>query len=282
MEGSMPRAIWTGSIAFGLVEIPVALHTATRDRSVRFHLVTPDGSCRLRRQLVCPETGRVYDFDDTARGVEIAPDQYVLLDQSELEALQPEAGREIEIEDFVDPNHIDPVWFETTYWIAPREGGTRGYRLLHDALRSTHRAGLARLVLRGKAHVAVIRAVDDALALSTVRWADEVEPHTSIVRDISAAPVEPRQLALAVDLIEALSRPFEPQRYVDTHRERLLALIDRKIAEGRVHTTGSAPRAAELPPEHEEEHHEEPVVFDLTDALRRSIERAGSERRAGS
>jgi DNA end-binding protein Ku len=255
----MPRATWKGSIAFGLVNIPVGLFTATRDKGVHFHLVAPDGSCRLRRQLVCPETGRTYDFDQTARGIEIAPDQYVILEQEEIERLRPDAGQTIEIEDFVDLASIDPIYFEKSYWLAPREGGARPYRLLVEALEQAQKVGIARFVLRTKAHLAAVRVADGALALSTMHWADEVEPRANVVPEVEG-PVDARQLALAVNLIETLTRPFEPERYVDTHRQELLALIERKAAGGTV------------PMREEAEAPEPGEVVDLMDALKRSLE----------
>lgn len=258
----MPRATWKGSIAFGLVNIPVGLFTATRDKSVHFHLVAPDGSCRLRRQLVCPDTGQTYDFDQTARGIEIAPDQYVILEQDEIERLRPERGQTIEIEDFVDLASIDPIYYQNTYWLAPREGGARPYRLLVEAMQKAEKVGIARFVLRTKAHLAAVRVADGALALSTMHWADEVEARANVVPEVEA-PVDARQLDLAVNLIETLTRPFEPERYVDTYRQELLALIEKKAAGGTIpmHEDAEPPESAE--------------VVDLMDALKASLEQRG-------
>ncbi|MEZ4240934.1 MAG: Ku protein [Myxococcota bacterium] len=170
----MARATWKGAITFGLVHIPVGMFVATRDKGVHFHLVTPDGQCRLRRQLVCPDTGKVYDFDQTARGIEIAPDQYVILDQDEIEHLRPEAGQTIDIEDFVDLEAIDPIYFSNTYWLAPREGGARAYQLLVEALEKGAE-GRHRPVRAADEGAPRRRAVaDGALALSVMHWSDEV------------------------------------------------------------------------------------------------------------
>lgn len=164
----MPRAMWSGSISFGLVNVPVRMYTAVRDRGVHFHRLSPDGTCRLRNKLVCPDTGQEFDFKDTARGYEIAPGQYVIMRDEELENLKPEAGRSIDIRDFVDLADIDPVYYDNTYYLAPDERGAKGYQLLLEVMKKQQKVGIAKFVMREKEYLAAIRPYKNALVLETM------------------------------------------------------------------------------------------------------------------
>src|SRR5687767_9402214 len=148
----MSRAMWSGSISFGLVNIPVKLHTAVRNREVHFHLLTKDGTCRLRRKLVCPDDDKEkeYDYKDTTRGYELGPDQYVVIKDEELSALWPEARRTIDIQDFVGLSDIDPIYYEKAYYLMPDQNGTKAYRLLFEAMSRTKKVGIATFVMRHK------------------------------------------------------------------------------------------------------------------------------------
>lgn len=261
----MARVLWKGSIAFGLVNIPVRLHTALRDRSVHLHLLTPDGECRLHRKLYCPETGREYDFQDTARGYEVAPGQYVVLEEAELDAIRPEAGHVIDIQDFVRLDDIDPLFFDRPYYVLPDAAGARAYRLLVEALKRTGRVGIARFTMRRKQHLAAVRAVGDAIYLETMHHADEVVPLEDIEPELDTSDVDPKQLGVAVGLIEALSVGFEPERYPDEYRRELQALIERKAAH---ETIPIQPPPAEQPGR----------VLDLMSALERSLEQVEKAR----
>lgn len=259
----MPRVVWKGAVAFGLVHIPVRLFTAVHDKSIRFHLMSADGSCRLRRKLVCPESGEEYAFDQTGRGFEVAPGQYVLLKDEEIAALQPEGGHTIEIEDFVDLGEIDPVYFDSTYYVGPGEGGGRAYHLMVEALERSQRVGLGRFVMRTRQYLAAVRPRDGTLVLSTMHWPDEV----ASLEEVVAKPtekVDERQVKLAIELVDRLTRPFEPERYRDTHREQVAALIERK-AEGE-----QIPVAAEPEPA--------APVADLMEALRQSLHQVGERK----
>src|SRR2546426_4331174 len=169
----MSRAMWSGSITFGLVNVPIKLFPAVQDKDVHFHMLSKDGKCRLRRKLVCPETGKEYDFKETARGYEIAPDQYVIVHDEELRNLKPEAGRHIEITDFVDLEEIDPVYYNRPYWLAPDEKGAKAYQLLLNAMLETAKVGIAKFVMRGKEYLAAIRPREGALCLEIMNFAEE-------------------------------------------------------------------------------------------------------------
>ena len=208
----MGRAIWSGSISFGLVNIPVKLYTAVRDRDVHFHMLSSDGKCRLRRKLVCPESGREYDFDKTAKGYEVAPDQYVIITQEELEQLRPESGRAIEIESFVALDDIDPMLFDRPYYLVPDKNGSKPYRLLLEALSASRKVAVARIVMRTKEYLAVVRPIGDVEGIP-----EEFE-------------VGERELAMADQLIEHLTTEFNPADYRDEFRERVEKLIEAKAA----------------------------------------------------
>ena len=204
----MPRAMWSGSITFGLVNVPVRLFPAAQQKDVHFHMLTPDGKCRLRRKLYCPDTGKEYDFKDTKRGYEVAPDEYVVIDDEELQSLKPKAARAIEISDFVDLNDIDPVYFQKPYYLAPDERGGRGYHLLWRAMTDAHMVGIARFIMRAHEYLAAIRPLDGGLCLETMNFADEVLD----IRDLPGIGSEPKipakELAMARQLIDALA-PLE-------------------------------------------------------------------------
>jgi DNA end-binding protein Ku len=260
----MARVLWKGIISFGLVNIPVRMFPAVRAKNIRFHLLTKDGSCRVRQKLYCPETGKEYDFKDTARGFEVAPDQYVIMDEKEMSKLLPDSGRSIEIEDFVSLEEIDPLRYDRPYYLAPSEGGGKPYRLLVEAMQKSDKVGIARFVMHSKQHLAAVRVIQGGLALSTMHWNDEVLSLT----DVTAVPdekIDPRQLKLANDLIEALTKPFDPERYKDTYREELTELIARKAEGERIPLPSEPQKGAQ--------------VIDLMEALKRSLDKTGGKKK---
>ncbi|GMU20873.1 MAG: non-homologous end joining protein Ku [Phycisphaerae bacterium] len=264
----MARAIWSGSISFGLVNIPVRLFSAVRDHTIHFHMLSKDGTCRLRRKLVCPDTGEEYDFKDTARGFEIAPDQYVIVNDEELESLKPEAGRTIEIQDFVELSEIDPVYYERPYYLLPDEGGEHAYQLLLEALNRSQKVGIAKFVMRSKEYLAALRPTKDVICLETMRFADEVVPAEELAEDLDRGKIKDREVSAAEELVEALVAHFEPDKYRDEYRERVQELIDRKSEGQEIEIPAVQP--------------EEPArLVNLMDALQRSLARAREEGRGG-
>jgi DNA end-binding protein Ku len=261
MQGvAMSRVLWKGVISFGLVNIPIRMFTAVRERNLRFHMLTEDGSCRLRQKLYCPETGKEYNFNETARGYEVAPDQYVILEEDEIKKLLPESGRNIEIEDFVGLEEIDPIRYNRPYYLAPVEGGGKPYRLLIEAMEKTGKVGIARFVLHSKQHLAAVRVMQGGLALSTMYWPDEV----LALKDVMALPddkVDKKQVELAQSLVASMTKPFDPDSYRDTYRERLAELIERKAEGKRIPLPSEPQKTAQ--------------VVDLMDALKRSLEKSG-------
>jgi DNA end-binding protein Ku len=226
------RAIWSGSIVFGLVNIPIKIHTAVRDQSIHLHMVSKEGDCRLRRKLYCPDTGKEYDFHETARGYEVAPGQYVLIEEEEIEQVKPESGHTIDILDFVDLDQIDPMYFDNTYYVGPDKSAGKGYALLVQALKHKNKAGVAKVIMREKEYLVALRAHDDVLLMETMHFADEIVPAEKAIEKPPSARLDKRELAMAEKLIDAMVRDFEPQRYKEEYRERLRELIERK-AEGK-------------------------------------------------
>lgn len=245
----MPRAMWSGVISFGLVNIPVRLFTAVNQKTVRFNQIDSRTGSRVRQKLVSEADGQEVSRDQIVKGYEIRPGDYVLIDEEELAALDPEAAHTIDIEEFVELDQIDPVFFDRAYWLGPDRGAPKPYALLADALASAGKVGIARFVMRSKQYLAAIRAVDGVLVMSTMNWPDEINDPSSIsdLDGVADVEVNAKEQALAAQLIESLSADFEPEKYHDTHRERVLALIDQKAAGATpVVTSASGEASAEV------------------------------------
>lgn len=260
----MPRAIWSGAISFGLVNIPVKLYSAVRDTRVHFHRLHAEDHARVRNQMVCEAEGEVLEPADVVKGYEVSPDEYVVVEDEELEALEPKATRAIEISDFIDLSEIDPVYYSRPYYLVPDEEAMRPYTLLVKALSESGKAGIGKLVMRGKEYLAAIRPVDGVVLLETMHFADEVVEASEIGELPSQPEPNERELAMAKELIGALTSEFEPGRYRDTYREAVLQLVQDK-AEGREPVV---PKPAEEPGK----------VIDIMSALEASLSRAREEK----
>jgi DNA end-binding protein Ku len=250
------RAIWTGALTFGLVNIPVRLVTAVSQKEVRFNMLHDADGGRIELKRFCSVEGKEVPYEHVVKGYKVSPEQYVTVTREELEALDPKATRTVEIQDFVDLSEIDPIYYESTYYLVPDRGAAKAYRLLHDAMKRTGRVAIARAVLRTKEYLCCVRPIEGALALSTMNHADEIVPVSSLELPGASAPAE-RELGMAEQLVASLAAPFRPERYPDVHREKVLELVERK-AEGKT---------VELPA-----HREEPApVVSLADALSASL-----------
>ena len=172
----MPRPIWSGAISFGLVNVPVKLFSATSPKDVRFHQIDAKTNARVKQKRVSAATGEEVPYEDIVKGYELRPDTYVTITPEELETLEPKATKTIDIEDFVDLDQIDPIFFERPYYLVPDKGGAKAYALLRAAMQETNKVGIARVVLRTKQYLAAIRAKDDVLVLETMLFPDEVNP----------------------------------------------------------------------------------------------------------
>ncbi len=258
----MARAIWTGALAFGLVNVPVGLYSATEDKTVHFNQFEAGTPDRIRYKRVNERTGREVDHDKIVRGYEVAKGNFVLITDEELEAAEPGRSRTIDITDFVDLDEIDPIYFQKSYYLAPAgDGAERAYLLLRAAMAATNRAGIATFVTRGKQYLVAVRAEDDLLVLETMFFADEIRDPRSLIGNLpSGHAAGGRELAVAKQLIESMATKWQPDTYRDTYRERVEELIERKRKGEQIVPEGAPP--------------EETNVVDLMEALRRSVETA--------
>jgi len=258
----MARAIWSGSISFGLVSVPVKAFAAVRDHSVHFNQLERKTGARINYKKVSEKTGEEVSADDIESAYEIASGKYVVVEEEELEKLRPRKSRTIDISDFVDLGEIDPIYYERTYWLGPDgEAAERPYRLLLAAMESEGKAGIGTVVMRKKQYLAAIRPLDGALAMSTMRFADEVVPQD----DVDALPgkgQEPdaKELKLASQIIGSLATDWDPSRYHDTYTEELKSLIEAKAKGKEIVVEEEAPA--------------ESSVLDLVQALEASLEAA--------
>jgi DNA end-binding protein Ku len=245
----MARAIWSGAISFGLVNVPVKLYSATSPKSVRFHQVSAKTGARIRQKRVDPSTGDEVPYEEIVKGYEISPDRYVLIDPEELEALDPKATKTIDIEDFVDLDEIDPIYYDHSYYLAPTAGGAKAYRLLLDAMRESGKVGIGRVVLRSKQQLCALRPNEDVLTLSTMLFGDEVLAPDRLdeLDAIEDAQASDRELQMAEQLINSLSHEFDPSKYHDEYRERVLQLIERKAAGEEIAVEPEAEEPAAAP-----------------------------------
>jgi DNA end-binding protein Ku len=228
----MPRAIWSGSISFGLVNIPVKLYNAVSRKSVSFNQIDSRTGSRIKLKKVSAQDDTEVPSDVLVKGYELPSGQFVLISEDELAALDPEAQRTIDIEEFVDLSEIDPVFYDSAYYLAPDKATAKPYALLAQAMEQSGKVGIARFVMRTKQYLAAIRPKDGKLLLSTMVYADELND-TDEIRELSAVDgveLSERELTMAKQLIDSLSAEFEPEKFEDTYRNQVLDLIERKAA----------------------------------------------------
>jgi DNA end-binding protein Ku len=226
----MARAIWSGAISFGLVNIPVRLYSAVSRKTVRFHQLDSADNGRIQQKRVNPRTGEEVPYENLVKGYEIGPDSYVVIEPDELDSLAPEKTRTIDIEDFVDLEQIDPIFYDHPYYLAPGTGAEKAYKLLLDAMKESGKVAIARVVLRSKENLVAIRTRDGVMTMETLLFADEVIPPDSLddMPDTGGKKTTKRELDMAQQLIDSLSGDFDPDKYRDEYRDRVLDLIERK------------------------------------------------------
>lgn len=258
----MARSIWSGSISFGLVNVPVKLYTAVSRKTVHFHQLHGADGARIQQKRFCAADGEEVPYEHIVKGYEVAPDRYVVVEPAELESLDPKKTRMIEIEQFVDLAEIDPILYDQPYYLAPATGAAKAYRLMLEAMREASKVAIARVVLRQKEHLVALRATDEVIIMETLVFADEVVS-PSTLDDLAGAAVEvsQRELGVARQLIDMLSGPFDASQYRDDYREAVLALIERKVSGEEIAVAPAAPPPAAAP--------------DLMAALQASVEAVG-------
>jgi DNA end-binding protein Ku len=256
----MARAIWSGSISFGLVNVPVKVYAAVKQQDLSFHQFEEDTNARIRYKKVSEKTGKEVPADRIAKGYELSKGHYVMLDPEELESFAPRATRTIDIEDFVSLEEIDPIYYDHTYYLSPEEGegAERAYSLLLQAMEKQKKVAIGLVVMRGKQYLAAIRPyAEGALALSTMLFHDEVLAITDIEGlPVKKSGVSDREVKMAAQIVESLTRDWDPERYHDTYREQVLEYIEKKAAGEEVVI---------------EEEPERPAAVDLMAALEASL-----------
>jgi DNA end-binding protein Ku len=259
----MPRPLWNGSISFGLVNVPVRLFRAQAPQDVRFHQLHAKDNVRIQQKRVCPADGEEVPYEDLVKGYEIAPEQYVVITPDDLSSLDPKVTHTIDIEDFVDLDQIDPLYYDHGYYVVPADRAEKAYGLLVRAMEETNKVGIARFVMRTKEYLCAVRPRDGVLVLATMLFADEVVG----TEDLNIPDIEEpskKELTMARQLIESLSADFEPEKYEDEYRTKVLEMIEEKAKGNEIVTQ---PEAEEPAP-----------VVDLMAALEASLANARGEK----
>ena len=240
--------MWTGAISFGMVTVPVKLYSALDRKAVRFHQLSGKSGVRIAQKRVDPQSGEEVPYEEIVKGFEITPERYVRIEPGELEALAPKKSRTIEIEEFVELAQIDPIYYDHPYYLAPAAGGAKPYRLLLEAMREAGKVAIARVVIRSKESLVAIRPIGDALGMATMIFADEVLPSDRLeeIAETREVKTTKRELEIAIQLVESLAGEFEPEKYSDSYREEVLALIERK-AQGEEIAVQPAPEEVAAP-----------------------------------
>jgi DNA end-binding protein Ku len=227
----MARAIWSGSISFGLLNVPVKLYSAVSRKNVSFRELRESDGSRIRHKRVAEADGKEVPYEDIVKGYEISPEQYVIVTREELEEIDPKKTRAIEIQDFVDLYDIDPIYFDHPYYLGPDKGAEKAYALLVKAMSDAKKVAIARFVLRNRENLAAIRPAQNVLTMATMRFADEVVAPDELGDDVipqDGRKLDKREVDMAKQLIDSLTADFDPGKYRDEYREELLSLIDRK------------------------------------------------------
>ena len=261
------RPLWKGAITFGLISIPVRLYSAVQEKSLKFHLMHEEDGGRIKQERVCSKCGKKLSWDDLVRGYEYSKDHYVTFTDDELEALDVDSIRAIDVVAFVPLEDIDPIYFNKTYYVAPEQAGLKAYRLLADALEAEGQVGVAKVALREKEHLATVRLKDDVFVLETMHWPDEIRA-PEFEELTKKVKIQDSEVKMARQLIQQLASEFNPEEFADEYRAKLEELVQAKV-EGAEVTIAAEPQA------------EPEKVVDLMEALKASVEEA-KKRKADS
>ncbi|MDA8353546.1 MAG: Ku protein [Firmicutes bacterium] len=258
------HTIWKGSISFGLVNIPVRMFTATQSKSVSFRSLHKKCKTPIKYHRYCPTCEEDIPWDEVVKGYEYADNQFVLMEKEELESILPEQRKSIEIMDFVKLEEIDPIYFDKTYYLGPGDNGDRAYSLLRDAMDKTGKIGVAKITIRSKQSLAVVRVYQNCLVMETIFYPDEVRDAGQIPDVPQNLDLPEKEMDMAEQLIENLTTQFDPDQYQDEYRQAVEEAIDKKIKGEEI------VEAPEKQPER---------VVDLMDALKASLEESGRKKR---
>ncbi len=262
------KALWKGAITFGLISIPVRLYSAVSEKGLKFHLLHEEDGGRIKYKRECAKCGKEVGWDDIVKGYEYSKDHYVQFTEEELDAVDVDSIRAIDVVAFVPLESIDPIYFNKTYYVAPEPSGLKAYRLLQEALEAEGQVGIAKVALRDKEHLATVRLKDDVFVLETMHWPDEIRVPDFEELDKNVE-VRDQEVKMARQLVQQLSDEFKPEEFQDEYRKALEALVEKKV-EGEEITVAPVPE-------------EEPTkVVDLMEALKQSVEAAKKKKPAAS
>jgi DNA end-binding protein Ku len=264
----MPRSIWNGTITFGLTAVPIKVHSATEDRSVHFHQVHASDGAQIKQKRICSKEEKEVPYKEVARGYELRGGKYVLLSKDEIDAAAGERSHLIELEEFVSAAEIDPVYYDRTYYLGPGDDGEDAYRLVHDALARAERVGVGRWVFHNREYLVAIRPLDQALALHTMRFADELVDSGDVEIPKPSRTPDKREIEMAGQLVESLHEQFDPKSFQDSYRDRVLELIESKAS-------GKEPELPEV-----QEREGQPDLFKALEASLGASGNGSSERRS--
>jgi len=224
------RPIWSGSITFGLVTIPVRLFTAVREHNIHFRTLHDQDMVPLKQKMYCPADGKEVHREHMVKGYEIAKDQFVVVSQEDIEAAAPKSSKSIEIQDFVDLDEIDPLYFDRPYYVAPAPEGAKAYKLLLEAMEKKKKVGIAKVVMWSKEYLCALRPLDGILCLETMHFEDEVVDRNSVIPTDAKARIDEREMKIASQLIDTLTTKFNPDKYHDEFREKIIKVVEKKAA----------------------------------------------------
>lgn len=230
----MARSIWNGTITLGLIAVPIKVHSATDSHTVHFHQVHAEDGARIKQKRICSEEGKEVPYEEVSMGYELRGGEYVLLDKEEIDAAAGERSHTIELEQFVDPTEVDPVFYDRTYYLGAGEDGEDAYRLLLNALKRAKRSGIGRWVFHNREYLVSVRAGEEVLMLHTMRFADELVAVEKLDIAKPSRKPEDRELDMAEKLVDSLKKRFRPGSFKDTYRDRVAELIKRKAEGGEI------------------------------------------------
>ena len=253
------QTVWKGSVSFGLINVPVKMSTATRRENIAFTTLHRECNTPLKQKRYCPKCDREVAYEEVAKGYEYEPGRFVIMSEEDLDAIQVKSSRYIDIVDFIRIDEVDPIFYDKTYYLAPEKGGEKPYLILRDAMKQTGRVAVAKVAIRQKEYLCLVRLVGEALALETMFFPEEVRATQDLgIQSVQETiQIRPEEMQMAVQLVENLTAPFTPEKYKDTYREELLKVIRARV-EGR--------EVVETEPVPEREN-----VIDLMEKLRKSV-----------
>lgn len=257
----MAASVWSGYLSFGLISMPVRLYSGARGSRVSFHMLHREDLTRIKQQLYCPTDERVVSRDEIVKGFEYRKGEYVVVEPEEIKKIEPKTAKAMEILQFVKEDEVDPIYFESSYFLMPEEGGEKPYHLLVKAMEESHFLGIAKLTMHNREYTVILRPKSNGMVLHTMYYADEVREVEGFGEERSQ--VKPAELKVANQLIEALADKFDPKRFHDTYEENLKALIKARLEGHEVTPVEKASKPAK--------------VVDLMDALRQSLAQAGKK-----